>query len=86
MALDDISLYGRTFLYVLDRGGITAAVHCSDIMEPIVRSFAGVSRDAFILIQDNARAQTVMVSMPLLDVEGINVMNWLKVSPYINPI
>ena len=86
MALDDISLDGRTVLYVLVRGGITVAIHRSDILEPIVRPYAGVIGDAFILIQDNARAQTVLVSMTFLDVEGISVMNWLTMSPYLNPI
>ena len=82
MALDEISLDGRTVLYVLVRGGITVAIHRSDILEP----FAGVIGDAFILIQDNARAQTVLVSTTFLDVEGISVMNWLTMSPYLNPI
>ena len=86
MALYEISLDGRTVLYVLVRAGITVAIHRSDILEPIVRPFAGVIGDAFILIQDNARAQTVLVFMTFLDVEGISVMNWLTMSPYINPI
>ena len=86
MALDEISLDGRTVLYVLVRGGITVAIHRSDILEPIVRPFAGVIGDAFILIQDHARAQTVLVFMTFLDVEGISVMNWLTMSPYLNPI
>ena len=65
---------------------ITAAIHRSDIIEPIARPFAGVIGDAFILIQDNARAQTVLVSMNFLDVEGISVKNWLAMSPDLNPI
>ena len=86
MALDEISLDGRTVLYGLVRAGITVAIHRSDILEPIVRPFAGVIGDAFILIQDYARAQTVLVSTTFLDVEGISVMNWLTVSPCLNPI
>ena len=57
MALGEISLDGHVVLCVLVRGGITAVIHRSAILEPIVRQFAGVIRDAFILIQDNARAQ-----------------------------
>ena len=86
MALNEISFDGRTVLHVLARGGITAAIHRSDILEPIVRQFAGDIGDAFILIQDNARAQSVLVSMSFLDVEGISVMNWLAMSPDLNPI
>ena len=52
MALDEISLDGRTVLYVLVR----AAIRRSGIIEPIVRALTGVIGDAFILIQDNARA------------------------------
>ena len=59
VAWAEISLDGRTDMYVLVRGGITAAIHSSDILEPIGRPFAGVIGDAFILIQDNARAQIV---------------------------
>ena len=84
MALAEISLDGRTDMYVLVRGGITAAIHLIDILEPIVMPFAGVIGDAFILIQDNALAQTVMVSMTFLGVEGNRVMNWLTMPPYIN--
>ena len=80
MALADISLDGRTYMYALVIGGITAAIHLIDILEPIVRPFAGVIGDAFILIQDNTLAQTVMVSMTFLEVEGNSVMNWLQTS------
>ena len=34
MAVGEISLDGRVVLYVLVRGGITAAIHRSDILEP----------------------------------------------------
>ena len=80
MALADISLDGRTYMYALVIGGITAAIHLIDILEPIVRPFVGVIGDAFILTQDNALAQTVMVSMTFLEVEGNSVMNWLQTS------
>ena len=48
MALPEISLDGRTGMWVLVGGGTTAAIHRSDILEPIVRPFAGVIGDAFI--------------------------------------
>ena len=86
MALDEISLDGRTVLYVFVRAGKTVAIHRGDILDTIVRPFAGVIGDAFILIQDNARAQTVLVSMTFLDVEDSSVMNWLTMSSYLNPI
>ena len=73
-------------MHVLVRGGITAAIHRSDILEPIVRPFPSVIGDAFILIQGNALAQTVLVFMAFLDVEGNSVMNWLTMHPDLNPI
>ena len=86
MALNEISFDGRTYLYVFVRSGITAAIHRSDILEPIAGPFAGDIGDAFILIQDNARAQSVLESMTFLDVKGTSVMNWLTMSPDLNPI
>ena len=50
--------------------GITEA-HRRDILEPIVRSHADAIRDAFILMQDNARAHTARVYMTFLDGKGL---------------
>ena len=38
-------------MYVFDRCGVTEGRQCSDIPEPIGRSYEGVTGDAFILIQ-----------------------------------
>ena len=75
--------YGAT--YVLARGGITAAIHCDDIQEPIVRPYTGTIGDAFILMQDNVLSRTVRVSMNFLDDEVIIVMNWPVRSSDLNP-
>ena len=42
--------------------------------------------DAFVLMQDNARAHPAQMYMTFLDDKGISVMNWLARSPHINPI
>ena len=81
-----ISLDGRTDLYVLPRGGITAVRYCDEVLEPIVRPYAGAIGDTFTLMQDNARAHTARVSTTFLDDEGITVMNWPAWSPDLNPI
>ena len=81
-----ISLDGRTDLYVFPRGGITAVRYRDEVMEPIVRPYAGAIGDTFILMQDNARAHTARESTTFLDDEGINVMNWPARSPVLNPI
>ena len=82
----EMSLDGRTDLDVLARGGITEARHRSDILEPIVRRYAGAICDAFMLIQCNARAHTTRVCMTFLDDKAISVINCLERSPDLNPI
>ena len=81
-----MTLDGRTALCVFARRGITEAKHCSDILEPICRSYAGAIGDAFILMQDNARVHTAQVYMTFLDGKCISVMNWLARYPDLNPI
>ena len=71
---------------MLVRGGIAAAIHRNDIREPIVMPYAGDIGDAFILMQDNALARTVPVSMTFLDDEAISVMNLPARSTDIDPI
>ena len=82
----EMSLDGRTDLYVFARRGVTEARHCGDILEPVVGSYAGTIGDVFILMQDNARANTVLLYTTFLDDKGIRVMNWLATFPYLNPI
>ena len=83
----DITLGGHTDLYLFPRGGIKAARHRSDILEPIVRPHAFAIGDAFISMQDNAPAHAAQVSMAFTDdtCRPISVMNWLARSPDINP-
>ena len=68
----DMSLDGPADLHVHGRGGITAAIHRSDILEPVVKATAGAIGNAFILMQDNARAQPARVYMTLLDDSAMN--------------
>ena len=81
-----VSLDGRTDLYVFARGGITAARYRDEILEPIVRPYAGAIGEAFILMQDNARSHTARLCMAFLEDEGIAVMDWPARSPDLNPI
>ena len=86
MVWTEITLNGRTDLYVFARGHTTATQHCHYIREPIVRSYAGAIVYAFILMQDNARAHTARVSLTFFDDDGISVMNWPTSSADLNPI
>ena len=86
MVWAEVSLDGRTDLYVFARGGITVVRYRNDILEPIVRPYAGAVGDDFILVQDNARPHTARVSMTFLEDEGITLMDWPARSPDLNPI
>ena len=76
MVLWEISLDGRTDLYVFARGHMTAAIHRNDIREPLARPYPEAIVHAFILMQDNARAHTARMSLTFLYDDGISVMNW----------
>ena len=71
MVWAEMPLYGHTDLYVFARCGKMEARHRSDVLEPTGRSYAGAMVDAFILMQDNARAHTAQVYMTILDDKGI---------------
>ena len=58
-----MSVDGCTDLHVLARGAITEAIHRSDILEPIVRSYAGAIGDAFILMQGGVDAHLLVEAL-----------------------
>ena len=86
MVWGGISMDGRTDLHVFGRGGINAVRYRDEILEPIVRPFAGAIGQEFILMQDNARPHVAHVCMEFLEEEGIEVLDWPAVSPDLNPI
>ena len=75
----------QTCMWFLALGGITTAIHRSDILEDIVRQHAGAIGDEFILMQDNARAHIAQVSMTFIEDTDISVMNWPARSPDFHP-
>lgn len=81
-----ICLGSRTDLHIFQQGGITLIRYRDEILEPVVRPFAGAVGDGFIFMQDNARPHTARVSMNFLQEEGIHVMDWPARSPDLNPI
>ena len=66
MVWTEIHLDGHTDLYVFPRCGIISERHRSDMLEPIFRPHACAIGDAFILMQDNARAHTSKESTTFL--------------------
>ena len=81
----EVPLDRYTDTYMFPRGGIMAARHNCDSMEPIVGPHACANGDAFIVMQDYARAHTTQVSMNLIDDTGIRVMNGPAGYPDLNP-
>ena len=81
MVWGGISYEGRTDLYVINGGTLTALRYRDEILDPIVRPFAGAIGDNFILMQDNARPHTARVCMDYLNRETIEVMDWPARSP-----
>ena len=65
-------------------GTLTAVRYRDEILDPIVRPFAGAIGNNFILMQDNARPHTARLTY--LYHEGIDVMDWPARSPDLNPI
>lgn len=86
MVWGGICATGRTDLYVIARGTLTAVRYRDEILHPIVRPFAGAVGAGFILVQDNARPHTARLSMQYLEDESIEVMDWPARSPDLNPI
>lgn len=86
MVWGGVSIDGRTDLYVIPGGSLTALRYRDEILEPIVRPFAGAIGETFRLVQDNARAHTARVVMNFFDDEGIEFIDWPARSPDLNPI
>ena len=54
MVLGGICLRGRMELHIMAAGTLTAVRYPDEILDPIVRPFAGAIANNFILMQDNS--------------------------------
>ncbi len=86
MVWGGICLDGRTDLLVIDGGALTAVRYWDEVLEPVVRPFAGALDQDFALMHDNARPDTGRVVQVYLQQEGIEVMEWPARSLDLNPI
>ncbi len=77
MVWGGICLDGRTHVAVRYR---------DDVLEPVVRPFAGALGQDFVLKHDNARPHTARVVQAYLEQESIDVMEWPARSSDLNPI
>ena len=76
----------RSDLQVIKRSTLTALRYRNEVLDPIVRFFAGAIGDNFILMQDNVHPHTARVCMDYLNRETIEVMDWSAHSPDLNTI
>lgn len=86
MVWGGISLDGSTDLYVIRNGSLNALRYRDEILDPIVRPFAGAIGDDFILMDDNARPHRARIVNDYLARESIVRMEWPAYSPDLNPI
>ena len=81
-----ISVNGKTDLYVVENGTLTAVRYCNEILDPFVRPYAGAIGPVFILMDDNARPLRAHVTNAYLERETVVRMDWPARSPDLNPI
>ncbi|GFY16681.1 transposable element Tcb2 transposase [Trichonephila clavipes] len=81
-----ISIDGRTDLYIIRDGPLTARRYREEIFRPIVVPYAAAIGDDFILMDDNCRAHRTNLVEDFLFEEGIVRMEWRACSPDMNPI
>ncbi|KAI4898810.1 hypothetical protein NFI96_005851 [Prochilodus magdalenae] len=74
MVWGGISLEGRTDLYRLDDGTLTAFKYQDEILGPVVRPYAGAVGPGFLLVHNNARPYVARVCRQFLENEGSDTM------------
>ncbi|GFT66391.1 transposable element Tcb2 transposase [Trichonephila clavipes] len=81
-----ISIDGRTDLYIIRDGPLTARRYRDEILRPIVVPYAAAIGDDFILMDDNCRPHRANLVEDFLFEEGIVRMEWPACSPDMNAI
>ena len=85
MVWGGISIIVKTDLHVI-AGNLTGIQYRDEVLDPIVRPYAGAIGDDFILMDDNARPHRARVVTDYLETETIERMDWPSLSPDLNPI
>ncbi|GFS71266.1 transposable element Tcb2 transposase [Trichonephila clavipes] len=81
-----ISIDGRTDLYIIRDGPLTASRYRDEILRPIVVPYAAAIGYYFILMDDNCRPRRANPVEDFLVEERIIRMEWPACSPDMNPI
>ncbi|GFS65708.1 transposable element Tcb2 transposase [Trichonephila clavipes] len=82
----ELSTDGRTYLYIIRDGPLTARQYRDEILRPIVVPYAAAIGDDFIFIDDNCRPHRANLVEDFLFEEGIVRIEWPACSPDMNPI
>ncbi|GFY30612.1 transposable element Tcb2 transposase [Trichonephila clavipes] len=81
-----ISIDGRTDLYIIRDGPLTARRYRDEIFRPILVPYAAAIGDDFILMEDTCRPHRANLVEDFLFEEGIVRIEWPACSPDMNPI
>ncbi|GFW65737.1 transposable element Tcb2 transposase [Trichonephila clavipes] len=81
-----ISIDGRTYLYIIRDGPLTARRYSDQILRPNVVPYSAAIGDDFILMDDNCKPYRANLGEDFLFEEGIVRMEWPASSPDMNPI
>ncbi|GFX39016.1 transposable element Tcb2 transposase [Trichonephila clavipes] len=81
-----ISIDGRTDIYIIRDGPLTARRYRDEIFRPIVVPYVAAIGDDFILMDDNSRPHRSNLVEDSLFEEGIVRRKWPMCSPDMNPI
>ncbi|GFS79166.1 transposable element Tcb2 transposase [Trichonephila clavipes] len=81
-----ISIDGRTDLYIIEDGPLTARRYRDEILRSIVVPYAAAIGCDFILMDDNSRPHHANLVEYSLFEEGIVRMEWSACSPDMNPL
>ncbi|GFX57161.1 transposable element Tcb2 transposase [Trichonephila clavipes] len=81
-----ISIDGRTYLYIIRDGPLTAQRYRDEILRPIVVPYAAAIGEDFILMNDNCKPHRANMVEDFLFDEGIIQMEWPACFPDMNPI
>ncbi|GFT26733.1 transposable element Tcb2 transposase [Trichonephila clavipes] len=79
-----ISIDGRTDLYIIRDGPLTARRYRDEILGPIVVPYAAAIGDDFILMEDNCRPYRANLVEDFLFEEGIVRIEWPTCFPDMN--
>ncbi|GFW02777.1 transposable element Tcb2 transposase [Trichonephila clavipes] len=81
-----ISIDGRTDLYIIRDGPLTARRYRDEIIRPIIVPYAAAIGDDLILMDDNCKPPRANLVEDFLFEEGIVRMEWPACFPDMNPI